>query len=246
MQFTRMLYGPTWAARSFVMISMPALAAAYAIGDREWGRKMHDDLIDAVNWSIAEGIADPQHVAICGTSYGGYAAFVGATFTPEVFCCSVAVVGITNLETMLANPPPYWASFYEQECRRVGDPRTEEGRKLLEARSPLTQAAAIARPLLIAQGANDPRVKQAESDQIVAAMKAKGIPVTYVLYPDEGHGFARPQNRNSFYAVSEAFLSKCLGGRYEPVGRDFEGASLEVKEGAKHVPGLEAALAAKR
>ena len=109
-------------------------------GDREWAGKMHDDLIDAVNWAIAEGIADPKRIAICGASYGGFAAFVGATFTPDVFCCSVPVVGITNLETMLANPPPYWAAFYEQECHRIGDPRTPEGVALLKARSPLHRA----------------------------------------------------------------------------------------------------------
>jgi acetyl esterase/lipase len=127
--------------------------------------------------------------------------------------------------------------------RRIGDPRTEEGRKLLEERSPLTLVDRIARPLLIAQGANDPRVKQAESDQIVAAMKKKQLPVTYVLYPDEGHGFARPQNRMAFYAVAEGFLSKCLGGRYEPIGFDFDGSSLQVREGAPVVPGLPEALA---
>ncbi len=215
-------------------------------GDREWAGKMHDDLIDAIEWAVREGITTADRIAIYGGSYGGYATLVGLTFTPTRFACGVDIVGPSNLETLLDSIPPYWKAFYEEFTRRIGDPRTEEGKKLLEARSPLTHAAAIARPLLIAQGANDPRVKQAESDQIVAAMKVKGIPVTYVLYPDEGHGFARPQNRNSFYAVSEAFLAECLGGRYEPVGTDFEGSSLEVREGAKNVPGLEAALAGKR
>jgi len=112
-------------------------------GDREWAGKMHDDLIDGVNWAIAEGIADPKRIAIYGASYGGYAAFVGATFTPDVFCCSVPVVGITNLETMLADPPPYWTAFYEQECHRIGDPRTPEGVALLKARSRLHRAGDI-------------------------------------------------------------------------------------------------------
>ncbi len=215
-------------------------------GDREWGARMHDDLIDAIEWAVREGITTPDKIAIYGGSYGGYATLAALTFTPTRFACGVDIVGPSNLKTLLDSIPAYWKSFYEELARRVGDPRTEEGRKLLEERSPRTNAAAIARPRLIAQGANDPRVKQAESDQIVAAMKAKGIPVTYVLYPDEGHGFARPQNRTAFYAVSEAFLSECLGGRYEPVGKDFEGSSLEVKEGAKNVPGLEAALAGKR
>ncbi len=215
-------------------------------GDREWAGKMHDDLIDAIEWAVREGITSPERIAIYGGSYGGYATLVGLTFTPTRFACGVDIVGPSNLKTLLDSIPPYWKSFFEELSRRVGDPRTEAGQKLLAERSPLTRVDDIARPLLIAQGANDPRVKQAESDQIVSAMKAKGIPVTYVLYPDEGHGFARPQNRNSFYAISEAFLAECLGGRYEPVGTDFEGSSLEVKEGAKFVPGLEAALAGKR
>ena len=215
-------------------------------GDREWGAKMHDDLIDAVDWAVREGITTPGKVAIYGGSYGGYATLAALAFTPTRFACGVDIVGPSNLKTLLDSIPPYWKSFYEELARRVGDPRTEEGRKLLAERSPLTKAADIERPLLIAQGANDPRVKQAESDQIVAAMKANAIPVTYVLYPDEGHGFARPQNRNSFYAISEAFLSECLGGRYEPVGGDFAGSSLEVREGAENVPGLREALAAGR
>jgi len=211
-------------------------------GDREWAGRMHDDLLDAVDWAVREKITSADTVAIYGGSYGGYATLVGLTFTPERFACGVDIVGPSNLETLLASIPPYWKSFFEDLARRVGDPRTEEGRKLLAERSPLSRAEAIRRPLLIAQGANDPRVKQAESDQIVAAMKAKNLPVTYVLYPDEGHGFARPENRKSFYAISEAFLSACLGGRFEPVGDDFAGSSLQVPDGAKHVPGLVEAL----
>jgi len=205
-------------------------------GDREWAGKMHDDLIDAVNWSIAAGIADPGRIAICGASYGGYAAFVGATFTPDVFCCSVPVVGVSNLETMLANPPPYWASFYEQECRRVGDPRTPEGLALLKARSPLHRAGDITKPMLIGHGANDVRCKVAESDQIVAAMMEKGIPVIYVVFPDEGHGFARPENDIAFKAIMEAFLARYLGGRAEPVGDDFTGSSQEIRAGSNLLP----------
>jgi dipeptidyl aminopeptidase/acylaminoacyl peptidase len=210
-------------------------------GDREWAGKMHDDLIDAVNWAIAEGIADPKRVAICGASYGGYAAFVGATFTPEVFCCSVPVVGITNLETMLADPPPYWASFYEQECLRVGDPRTPEGLALLKARSPLHRAGDITKPMLIGHGVNDVRCKVAESDRIVAAMTEKGIPVIYVVYPDEGHGFARPENDIAFKAIMEAFLARHLGGRTEPVGDDFSGSRHEIRAGRKILPEIDVA-----
>lgn len=214
-------------------------------GDKEWAGKMHDDLIDAVNWAVAEGIADKDKVAIYGGSYGGYSTLVGLTFTPKTFACGVDIVGPSNLNTLLSSIPPYWASFLDTFKRRVGDPTTEAGKALLKERSPLHKANLIERPLLIAQGANDPRVKQAESDQIVQAMKANNRPVTYVLYSDEGHGFARPENRLSFYAVTEAFLSSCLGGQFEPVGDAFKGSSIAVPHGAEHVPGLSAALGAK-
>jgi dipeptidyl aminopeptidase/acylaminoacyl peptidase len=211
-------------------------------GNREWAGKMHDDLIDAVQWAVREGIADKGRVAILGGSYGGYAALVGLTFTPEMFVCGVDIVGPSNLVTLLNTIPPYWEPGIAMFTTRVGDHRTEEGRKFLESRSPLSFVDRIRRPLLIGQGANDPRVKQSEADQIVAAMQRRGIPVTYVLYPDEGHGFARPENRLSFNAVVEAFLSRHLGGRFEPVGRDFEGATITVPTGAEAVPGLRTAL----
>jgi dipeptidyl aminopeptidase/acylaminoacyl peptidase len=210
--------------------------------NREWAGKMHDDLLDAVQWAIDEKVTTADKVAIYGGSYGGYATLVGLTFTPDTFACGVDIVGPSNLNTLLASIPPYWKSFFEEFTSRVGDPRTEEGKKLLADRSPITRVSAIKKPLLIAQGANDPRVKQAESDQIVKAMKDKNLPVTYVLYPEEGHGFARPTNRTSFYAIAEGFLSQCLGGRYEPIGNDFKGANLKVLEGAAHVPGLAEAL----
>jgi dipeptidyl aminopeptidase/acylaminoacyl peptidase len=212
-------------------------------GDYEWARNMHNDLLDAVDWAVREKIAVPDKVSIYGGSYGGYATLVGLTFTPERFACGVDIVGPSNLFTLLNSIPPYWKSFFEDMARRLGDPRTAQGRQLLKERSPLTYVDRISKPLLIAQGANDPRVKQAESDQIVAAMKAKHLPVTYVLFPDEGHGFARPQNRIAFYAIGEGFLSKCIGGRYEPIGKDFDGSSLKVLAGADYVPGLEEALA---
>ncbi|MGE3181966.1 MAG: alpha/beta hydrolase family protein, partial [Phycisphaerae bacterium] len=138
--------------------------------------------------------------------------------------------------------PPYWAPVLELFAKRVGDPRTEEGKRVLEERSPLNYVDNLRKPLLIGQGANDPRVKQAESDQIVKAMEEKGIPVTYVLYPDEGHGFAKPENSLSFWAITEAFLAAHLGGRYEPVGDDFKGSSVQVESGADQVPGLAEAL----
>jgi dipeptidyl aminopeptidase/acylaminoacyl peptidase len=210
--------------------------------NREWGTKMHDDLLDAVAWATQAGIADPARVAIMGGSYGGYAALVGLTFTPNTFACGIDIVGPSNLVTLLESIPPYWQPQVELFATRVGDHRTEAGRSFLTARSPLTYVDRLQRPLLIAQGANDPRVRQAESDQIVQAMQAKGIPVTYVLYPDEGHGIARPANQLSCNAITEAFLAAYLGGRYEPIGEAFAGSSLTVPTGAQLVPGLAEAL----
>jgi dipeptidyl aminopeptidase/acylaminoacyl peptidase len=208
----------------------------------EWAGKMHDDLLDAVNWAVNEKIADPKNVAIMGGSYGGYATLVGLTFTPDTFACGVDIVGPSNLATLLNTIPPYWAPMIELFTKRVGDHRTDEGRSFLNQRSPLTFVDRIKKPLLIGQGANDPRVKQSESDQIVKAMQGKKIPVAYVLFPDEGHGFARPENRMSFNAVAEAFLSQHIGGRYEPIGDGFKGSSITVPTGADQVPGLSAAI----
>ncbi|MEY3138593.1 MAG: hypothetical protein RL580_2325, partial [Pseudomonadota bacterium] len=166
----------------------------------EWAGKMHDDLIDAVQWAINNKVAPADKIAIMGGSYGGYATLVGLTFTPTTFACGVDIVGPSNLETLLKTIPPYWTAGIAQFHQRMGNPNTAEGLKLLKERSPLYKAGNIVRPLLIGQGANDPRVNQAESDQIVSAMKSKGIPVTYVLFPDEGHGFARPENNIAFNA----------------------------------------------
>jgi dipeptidyl aminopeptidase/acylaminoacyl peptidase len=210
--------------------------------DGEWAGKMHNDLLDAVNWAVDNKIAIKEKVAITGGSYGGYATLVGLTYTPDVFACGVDIVGPSSLVTLLENVPPYWAPFMPVMKRKVGDVETEAGREALLKRSPLQLVDKIKKPLLIAQGANDPRVKKLEADQIVAAMKSKNIPVTYVLYPDEGHGFRRPENNKSFNAVQEAFLAAQLGGRFEPVGEDFNGAMITVPEGASHVPGLPEAL----
>lgn len=216
--------------------------AFIAAGNLEWGRKMHDDLIDAVNWSIQRGITSVDQVAIMGGSYGGYATLAGLTFTPTTFACGVDIVGPSNLETLLQTIPPYWAPIIQQFHQRMGNPNTPEGLALLKSRSPLYRAGDIVRPLLIGQGANDPRVKQAESDQIVNAMTARNIPVTYVLFPDEGHGFARPENNIAFNAVTENFLAGCLKGRAEPIGDTVTASSAAVPVGAEHTPGLAAAL----
>lgn len=182
-------------------------------GDREWGGKMHDDLVDAVNWAVQESIADPERLAIYGGSYGGYAALVGATFTPDLFKCAVDIVGPSNLLTFIETIPPYWSTYLSVLHKRLGNPETDE--EFLKSRSPLFHVDKIKIPILIAQGANDPRVKQAESEQIVEAMKEKGIDHRYMLFPDEGHGFAIPENRLKFYAAAEEFLAKYLGGRCE-------------------------------
>ena len=208
----------------------------------EWAGKMHDDLIDAVQWAINNKVAPADKIAIMGGSYGGYATLVGLTFTPTAFACGVDIVGPSNLETLLKTIPPYWTAGIAQFHQRMGNPNTADGLKLLKERSPLYKAGNIVRPLLIGQGANDPRVNQAESDQIVSAMKSKGIPVTYVLFPDEGHGFARPENNIAFNAITENFLSGCLGGRAEAIGTTVKVSSAKVPEGASFTPGLEATL----
>ncbi|HEY3227781.1 MAG TPA: S9 family peptidase [Roseiflexaceae bacterium] len=211
-------------------------------GDHQWGGKIMEDQVDAVQWAIAQEIADPQKVAVMGGSFGGYSTLAGLTLYPEMYACGVDLVGPSNLITLLESMPPYWKPILELFTTRVGDHRTEEGRALLTKHSPLTYVDRICRPLLIGQGANDPRVKQAESDQIVKAMQAKHIPVTYLLYPDEGHGFARPENSLSFNAIAEAFLAKCLGGRCEPIGGDFANSSLRVLSGGDEIPGLQEAV----
>ncbi len=208
-------------------------------GNMEWSGKMHDDLIDSVNWAIANKYADPQKIGIMGGSYGGYATLVGLTFTPDVFACGVDIVGPSNLITLLASFPPYWKPIISDMKKRVGNFDTEEGILELKNRSPLTFVNKINKPLLIAQGAYDPRVKQAEADQIVDAMNENQIPVIYALYPAEGHGFAKPDNRLSFYAMTEQFLSDILGGKAEPIGNDFKGSDF-VLNGTKD-PSAEAA-----
>jgi dipeptidyl aminopeptidase/acylaminoacyl peptidase len=182
-------------------------------GDKEWGGAMHDDLVDAVRWVVDRGDADPDRVAIYGGSYGGYAALVGATFTPDLFACGVDLVGPSNLKTLIESVPPYWQPMVVQFHNRVGNPETEEA--FLWDRSPLSRVDDVSIPLLIAQGANDPRVKQAESEQFVAALRERGIDHEYLLFDDEGHGFAKPENRMRFYAAMESFLATHLGGREE-------------------------------
>ena len=206
--------------------------------DREWGGKMHDDLIDAVDWAVSQGIADPKRVGFYGASYGGYSALTAATKTPEVFACIVDIFGISNLVTFMATIPPYWGPWFSVWKNRLGDPDTEAGRAFLVERSPLTHIDRAVRPILIAQGMRDVRVVAAESEQMVAALKQRNVPVTYITFADEGHGFVRPENRMAFSAVTEAFLAKHLGGRYQPVGGDFAGSTLKIETGGELVPGI--------
>ena len=167
-----------------------------------------------------------------GRSYGGYAAFVAATFTPDLFCCALPIVGISDLATLLDSLPPYWADMQAQFYRRFGDPRTPDGRKLLRLRSPIGRIDRIRKPMLIAHGENDVRCTLAQSDAFVEAMQNRGLPVSYLVFPDEGHGFKRPENDLAYHAMAEAFLAVHLGGRAEPSGSDLEGSSMEVRASA--------------
>ncbi|UCF67032.1 MAG: S9 family peptidase, partial [Acidobacteriota bacterium] len=192
-------------------------------GDKEWGRKMQHDLTDAVQWAITERIADPQRIAIMGGSYGGYAALAGITFTPDLYAAAVSIVGPSSLFTLIASIPPYWEPVKQKFMLQVGDPDSDA--EMLRERSPLFHVERIQTPLLIGQGANDPRVKQHESEQIVEAMRTSEKQVGYVLFPDEGHGFARPENRLQFFGHVEKFLARHLGGRCEPLPEDQHGGS---------------------
>jgi dipeptidyl aminopeptidase/acylaminoacyl peptidase len=180
-------------------------------GDRQWAGTMHTDLLDAKDWVVQKGIANPKKVCIMGGSYGGYATLAGVTFSPDAYSCGVDIVGPSNLNTLLKTIPPYWSTFLAVLHKRMGD-----NEEFLKSQSPLFKADQIKVPLLIGQGKNDPRVNVAESNQIVVAMRKNNKPVQYYIFPDEGHGFARPENRTAFNAASEEFLAEYLGGRFEP------------------------------
>jgi dipeptidyl aminopeptidase/acylaminoacyl peptidase len=195
---------------------------------KEFAGKMHDDLIDGVEWAVKRGVADRKRVAIMGGSYGGYATLVGLTFTPDVFCCGVDVVGPSNLVSLLENVPPHWVpNMANTWYPFVGNPKDPKDRADMEARSPLFKVDRLKAPLLIAQGANDPRVTKLESDQMVEALRKAGREVEYMVFADEGHGFARPENRLKFMAATEAFLAKHLGGRAEPAAAPTETSKPE-------------------
>jgi len=191
-------------------------------GNRQWGAAMHDDLLDTLAWTIEQGWVDPTRVAIMGASYGAYAALIGAAFTPDVFACAVAVAAPADLNNLLTSIPPYWKAAIVQAHLRVGNPETEP--EFLRSRSPLDQVDKIRIPVMVVHGGNDPRVPQADIDRLVETLDRRGVPVTYRLYPDEGHGLAKPANRLDFYATAEQFLADHLGGRMEPVGDDPDAA----------------------
>jgi dipeptidyl aminopeptidase/acylaminoacyl peptidase len=208
--------------------------------DHEWGGKMHDDLIDGLDWTIAQGFVDAERVGFFGGSYGGYSALMAATKTPDRFACIVDLFGPSNLITLMKTIPAYWLPSISIWHNRLGDPNTEEGRAFLADRSPLNHLERATKPILIAQGLQDVRVVAAESEQMVDALKKRDVPVTYITFADEGHGFVRPENRLAFNAVAEAFLGKYLGGRVQPVGGDFAGSSLQIPTGRDLIPGLPA------
>ncbi|MEO8035734.1 MAG: S9 family peptidase, partial [Acidobacteriota bacterium] len=228
---------PQWLANRGYAVLQPNFRSSTGFGkkflhagDRQWGLKMQDDLTDAVNWAIKQGYADPKRVAIMGGSYGGYATLAGLAFTPDLYACGVDIVGPSNLKTLIGSIPPYWKTqraIFDLRIGNVDDPKDAE---LVRNASPLFKAKAITRPLLIGQGANDPRVNHAESEQIVDAITKNNGSVTYVIYSDEGHGFVRPDNKIDFNARAEQFLSQCVGGRFEPMqGERMPGSTAAVK-----------------
>ncbi|MCS7024200.1 MAG: S9 family peptidase [Bryobacteraceae bacterium] len=188
------------------------------LGNGEWGRKMQDDLTWGVKYLVAQGMADPKRIGILGGSYGGYATLAGVTFTPELYRAGVDIVGPSNLITLLESVPPYWEAFRKIMYARMADPNTPEGKAWLAERSPLNHASKIRTPLLVVQGANDPRVNKQEADQIVVALRDRGFAVEYLLAPDEGHGFARPVNNMAMLMAIERFLARHLDGRYQEGG----------------------------
>src|SRR5690242_12617001 len=203
-------------------------------GNKQWGEKMQDDVTWGAKYLIAQGIADPKRIGIMGGSYGGYATLAGVAFTPDVYAAAVSIVGPSNLITLLESIPPYWEPIRKLFYERMGDPNTPEGKAQLLRQSPLTSASKIKTPLLVVQGANDPRVNKRESDQIVIALRDRGFPVEYMVAPDEGHGFARPVNNMAMFASAEKFLAKYLGGRYQEsmtpeVSQRLNEISIDVK-----------------
>jgi dipeptidyl aminopeptidase/acylaminoacyl peptidase len=220
----------------------PGFGKAFLAGaNMQWGDAMHDDVVDQTRWAIDGGLADPKRIAILGGSYGGYETLVAMTKSPDVFACGVDVVGPSDLSIPLPHWDPKWMA------KVMGDPRTPEGEAMLRARSPYYLAGKARNPILIGQGDQDARVPTAQSDKMVAAMQKAGAEIVYLRFPDEGHGFLRPENNSAFWAVTESFLAKCLGGRSERLTPDmFKGSSVIVAAGADYIPGLTRTVEASR
>jgi dipeptidyl aminopeptidase/acylaminoacyl peptidase len=206
-------------------------------GNREWGGRMQEDLIDAVRWAIAQRVARPERVAIFGRALGGFGALAGLAQSPEAFACGVSLNGYSNLQTLVSAIPEF-SSRRAELYERLGDPRDAQDQAMMRARSPVFRASAIRAPLLIAQGGRDPRATRADADQIVASLRGRRVEVVHLIYPDEGETLARAANRLSFFAAAEAFLGQCLGGAAQPFGRDFDGASARTLAGADRIQGL--------
>lgn len=207
-------------------------------GDKEWGARMFDDVLDAVDWAIAEGIADPARIALMGASFGGYSVLTGLTREPERFACGIDMFGVSDLESFLETIPPYWKAYRTIWDRRLGNIDDPGDRQMLKDRSPLNHASRIVRPLLISQGGADPRVVKAESDQMAAALDQAGAEISYIVFEDEGHSFYQLDNQLSFFACVEAFLAGHLGGDAEPFGAEIARSRLEAPVGAARIPGL--------
>jgi dipeptidyl aminopeptidase/acylaminoacyl peptidase len=195
-------------------------------GNGEWGKKMHNDIIDAVNWTISNKIADPSKIGIMGASYGGYEVLISLTLTPDIFACGIDKVGPSDLVSFIRNTPLYWKPSDSRRKIQIGDPGTQDGLRKLRLVSPINFANNITKPLFIAQGANDPRVRRDQSDKIVALLRKRNIPVIYAVYQNEGHIFRKESNNLSFYAIAEQFLAKTLKGRFEPMKEDLNDADV--------------------
>jgi dipeptidyl aminopeptidase/acylaminoacyl peptidase len=216
--------------------------AFMSAADKQWTRAMHNDLLDAVNWAIGNGITTKDKVAIYGLSYGGYSALVSLTFTPDVFACAVSIAGPSDLGSLISNMPRWWTYQRPQFALRVGEPDNPSEAADLLAASPISRVDQVTKPLLVAQGLNDPRIYPWQSSNIVDALVKRKMPVTYLTYPDEGHEFEKTRTTLSFHAVAEHFLSACLGGKAQPFGTDLADSKMTVVTGATFIPGLEKAI----
>jgi len=239
------LAGQGYAALSINFRGSSGFGNAFlAAADKQWSRAMHDDLLDGVQWAIGQRVTTPDKVAIYGRSYGGYSTLVSLSFTPDVFACGISLAGPSDLVPLIANMPRWWTYQRPQFSLRVGEPLDPAGAADLAAISPITRVDQVTKPLLVVQGLNDPRIYPWQSWNIVDALAKRGKPVTYITYPDEGHVFEKARTNISFHAVAEQFLSRCLGGKARPIGRDLRDADMTVETGAAQIPTLSEALRA--